>query len=92
MADTTSDKALKAKLAKGGVNAAQAAYKYVWNGMQGTGLSAKAQQDVANKLIPIVKSRIQNDLNKTATRGAIQKKREEINAKKKATNKIIGGK
>lgn len=92
MAKTTSDKAYIAKQQAKGGTAAAAAHKYVREGLDNTGLSPKAQAELFKKLKPIVQSRIQNDLAKTATRGAIQKKREEINAKKKATNKIIGGK
>lgn len=90
---TTFDKALDAKSkARGNNTAVMAASDYVRKGLDKTGLSAKAQNEMAKKLIPIVASRIQNDLAKTATRGAVQVKREEINAKKKAVNKVIGGK
>ena len=92
MAKTTSDKAWEANATAKGNTAHWAAQTYVWKGLEKTGLSSAEQNKLAKKLIPIVKSRIQNDLNKTATRGAIQKKREEINAKKKAVNKIVGGK
>ncbi len=94
MADTTKEKAYKAqfKAGKKGADVAEAAAsKYVWSGLKSTGLSAKSQQEMAKKLVPIVKSRIANDLARTATRGAVQVKREEVNAKKKAFNKIMGG-
>jgi len=95
MAKTTRDKAAKAKVeARSGSagSASAAAHKYVREGLDNTGLSTKAKTELYNKLKPIVESRIQNDLKKTATRGAIQVKREEINANKKAVNKIVGGK
>lgn len=92
MGKTTSEKAYMAKATAKGNEAKYAAESYVWKGLEKTGLSSKAQNELAKKLVPIVQSRIQNDLNKTATRGAIQVKREEINAKKAAVKKIVGGK
>lgn len=92
MAKTTSDKAWETKTTAKGNTAKWAAESYVWKGLDKTGLSPAEQNKLAKKLVPIVQSRIANDLKKTATRGAIQVKREQINAKKKAVNKIMGGK
>lgn len=89
---STVDKAWTAKATAKGNEAYFAAENYVWKGLDKTGLNSTEQNKLAKKLIPIVQSRIQNDFNKSETRGAIQVKREQINAKKKAVNKIIGGK
>lgn len=80
-----------------------AAHKYVSAGLKNTGLSNKAKTELYNKLKPIVENRIRLDLQRTATRGAIQVRNQEMNAKKAATQqemntkknvtkKIIGGK
>ena len=95
MAKEIKRKALKAEIAArpgSSGSASAAAHKYVKSGLNDMKLSVKTKTELYNKLKPIVENRISNDLKKTATRGAIQVKNEEIKAAKKATNKIIGGK
>jgi len=96
MAKSQSDKIYEAKVnartAKDGTGQAHyAAQEYVWKGLDKTGLAPADQNKLAKKLIPVVKARIQEDLNKTAMRAKMIESTQRSKKLNAAKAEVVGG-